>query len=462
MGTTKENLFTLQPINFKEMKHDSNFDIKQVKTSEFEDKYDPLLFCRTCANMDPCLVPIFKEEGLGYSLNTKIEKYLPIEVSEEDELPVHLCYHCASTLIAWDSLIVGCIEAEKKLNLLRCSAGTQQFEDIQKSGEVQTDKGVSEEQIGQKKAAPDGKGKKQSKVKSNEKRDILQEKNEFNTPLETDTTGTERPNIRRNEVSPQVKKTTTSREENLKYKRVTCAKCGKKVLHSTKRHLKLFCCSRMAKSLASPCIVAKKCPQCLKIYNEPNDFLQDLYSHVVNVQVNKRTNNSNICRVCYSTCNTRDSLVEHVISHVNSVILEGNSLNEQDKKRKRETGENVTWRRNCEICGKTISRKYAMIRHMVTHTGEKKFTCHHCGKQYSQESGLQRHLSVKIQMSNLLNCIWYQFRVEITSRYTYTDHFSVISAGAPLSDRTPLSSRKIPSHGQRDETMVQTLPSVLL
>jgi len=35
-----------------------------------------------------------------------------------------------------------------------------------------------------------------------------------------------------------------------------------------------------------------------------------------------------------------------------------------------------------------------MKRHLATHSGEKRFTCHHCGKQYAQESGLQRHMLV--------------------------------------------------------------------
>lgn len=43
------------------------------------------------------------------------------QISQEDDLPVQLCYHCASTLIAWDTLIAGCIEAEKKLKSLKDS-----------------------------------------------------------------------------------------------------------------------------------------------------------------------------------------------------------------------------------------------------------------------------------------------------------------------------------------------------
>ena len=80
-ASSKENLFNLQQINFKEEKSKTDSEPKCSNILQSTDKYDPLLFCRTCANVDSCLVPIFKEEGLDYNLNTKIEKYLPIRVS---------------------------------------------------------------------------------------------------------------------------------------------------------------------------------------------------------------------------------------------------------------------------------------------------------------------------------------------------------------------------------------------
>lgn len=80
MTSLKENLFSLPSLNFKEQKSKPEADVKPVKISDCLDKYDPLIFCRTCATMDQCLVPIFKEEGLNYNLNKKIEKYLPIQV----------------------------------------------------------------------------------------------------------------------------------------------------------------------------------------------------------------------------------------------------------------------------------------------------------------------------------------------------------------------------------------------
>lgn len=40
-------------------------------------------------------------------------------MSSTDTLPLQLCYQCASTLIAWDSMINSCLEADKKLRAMQ-------------------------------------------------------------------------------------------------------------------------------------------------------------------------------------------------------------------------------------------------------------------------------------------------------------------------------------------------------
>lgn len=60
---------------------EESFDLEEKNESENNEiKYDPLCYCRTCANKDSFFVPIFKGEGLNHQLNKKIEKYLPINV----------------------------------------------------------------------------------------------------------------------------------------------------------------------------------------------------------------------------------------------------------------------------------------------------------------------------------------------------------------------------------------------
>ncbi|KAL0269295.1 UNVERIFIED_CONTAM: hypothetical protein PYX00_007083 [Menopon gallinae] len=85
-------------------------------------KNDTGQLCRSCANSSDYLIPIYEGEGLEHQLEYKIQKHLPIQVSSTDTLPLQLCYQCASTLIAWDSMINSCIEADKKLRAMQEAA----------------------------------------------------------------------------------------------------------------------------------------------------------------------------------------------------------------------------------------------------------------------------------------------------------------------------------------------------
>lgn len=179
--------------------------------------------------------------------------------------------------------------------------------------------------------------------------------------------------------------------DNIKDANVKCSKCGKRVFHSMKRHKSH--CSNGSENEQS--FEPNKCPLCRKTYNDFSFFLNDLYSHLVDVLVEDSDNLSqNVCKVCKYNSDAAAQLIDHVLKHVNSIVLKENTESNTLKRIKKEMTEHEVCKPTCKICGKTISRKYAMKRHMATHTGEKKFTCHHCGKQYAQESGLQRHMLV--------------------------------------------------------------------
>ncbi|XP_069673052.1 zinc finger protein 93-like isoform X6 [Periplaneta americana] len=100
---------------------------------EWTQKVDTGQLCRVCANPNDYLIPIFDGEGLEHELSMKIQKHLPIKVTETDTLPQHMCYQCASTLIAWHDLVISCVEADKKLRELQME---ENDDDDDKGGEM--------------------------------------------------------------------------------------------------------------------------------------------------------------------------------------------------------------------------------------------------------------------------------------------------------------------------------------
>ncbi|XP_023721818.1 zinc finger protein 569 isoform X2 [Cryptotermes secundus] len=71
--------------------------------------------CRVCALETENLVSVFGEEGTKLKLAEKIHWHLPIEVREDDKLPVTVCSSCISKLNSCHELAMSCLRANEKL-----------------------------------------------------------------------------------------------------------------------------------------------------------------------------------------------------------------------------------------------------------------------------------------------------------------------------------------------------------
>ncbi|XP_071441857.1 zinc finger protein 585A-like [Hetaerina americana] len=72
-------------------------------------------WCRICASDEVKLVSIFGKRGRSLRLASKINKHLPITVTEKDKLPVQACEECIIKLDSTIQLISTCIKAQLQL-----------------------------------------------------------------------------------------------------------------------------------------------------------------------------------------------------------------------------------------------------------------------------------------------------------------------------------------------------------
>lgn len=110
----KESFFVVSDVHSEQQNvmDVCNEDATGIQSGE---QFSWTALCRVCANTSDHLIPVFEGEGLQHDLCNKIHKYLPIHISEDDTLPLQLCYHCAATLLAWHELLEGCLNAERRL-----------------------------------------------------------------------------------------------------------------------------------------------------------------------------------------------------------------------------------------------------------------------------------------------------------------------------------------------------------
>ncbi|RZF46594.1 hypothetical protein LSTR_LSTR002926 [Laodelphax striatellus] len=79
---------------------------------------DISLLCRICAKRSDRLIPIFEGEGLIVDLAVKMQQYLAMKVTKDDDLPVKVCVSCATAVTSWHDLVLMTIQAKKELNAI--------------------------------------------------------------------------------------------------------------------------------------------------------------------------------------------------------------------------------------------------------------------------------------------------------------------------------------------------------
>ncbi|XP_069673075.1 zinc finger protein ZFP2-like isoform X27 [Periplaneta americana] len=310
---------------------------------EWTQKVDTGQLCRVCANPNDYLIPIFDGEGLEHELSMKIQKHLPIKVTETDTLPQHMCYQCASTLIAWHDLVISCVEADKKLRELQME---ENDDDDDKGGEMFESPSLDSEMTD----------------------DVIQ-------PSTSETQN-------QNQVSktPSSKKAAVAKEKKSKLKMILvkgppAGTSGQKTASKTQVAKAL----ELAKSKdgVSQDSASERCLTSFSVYQQVQRI--DAKSQL-DINLQKEYNERNL-DIVNSEAEIADVNVKHLVE--DSYLIDSVSEHETDNERPIY---------ECEHCGKKILWREKMKSHLRIHTDERPYTCHVCGRQFRDAMGLKRHI----------------------------------------------------------------------
>ncbi|XP_033195975.1 zinc finger protein 2 homolog isoform X2 [Bombus vosnesenskii] len=344
--------------------------------------------CRICANVNDHLIPIFEGEGLQHDLCNKIHKYLPICVSENDALPLQLCYHCAATLLAWHELLEGCLNAERRLLEMQDALQEKQgIEGLETSTQDATSAPNVTESLHQQQETVKDEVSGNSAVNDSDRW-----KTESDPVMQISTAESESTNV-----------------EEVEY--IQCAQCdivfvNMKYLidhmnseHEAQMHYCQYCkLVYHGKDKDFEVHISMHGSN----YNKLKDATEDETLEYTNEVKKKDKNNEKsfnqdiekppcyTCNLCKRNFTKKCELKKHINRHSDVNPIQNSDETELVNKAKQIINDRVSYK--CETCKKVIFTKRGFLRHIRVHFDKRPCKCDLCGKSYRIEQDLARHI----------------------------------------------------------------------
>ncbi|XP_072748290.1 uncharacterized protein [Anoplolepis gracilipes] len=334
--------------------------------------------CRTCANTCDNLIPIFEGEGVEHDLPSKILKYLPIHISESDTLPLQLCHHCASTLLAWHELSEGCLIAEKKLLKIQETVQNKQqyYPASLDNFEVSTLVPTTTPTI-------------VSNTTNLQPDQQIDMKNEVHGIEEIINNKSNR--ILKNQIIND--RTTVHSYSRQRYK-ILAGKYNNKINSSKTEAFNTINEDPKNISPLTNNTTNDQPIECLtfQINTFPKTHSSD--KSISDKQKNKNTKDKGFNPARQTSANCAKE-VKNIPREHTAEVNESNTCLEKNVKQSK-TGRvasiDDTATMICKVCNKKLPSRKSCWAHVRMHKGEKSYTCHICGKQFIQGGSLYYHL----------------------------------------------------------------------
>ncbi|CAF4794122.1 unnamed protein product [Pieris macdunnoughi] len=287
--------------------------------------------CRLCAKQQEASIMIFGAETASLELQSKLNKYLLLEVDEDDILPKIICTQCCKQLQEVCEFIDRTREAQE--TLLQSSTLYEHLKNIEKIKKLQMPQITNITFQGTKK-----------QISTTVTTDVTPEFAEI-----TYLHGADGENVT---LTRNKGKAATSDPKEASEKPFACNLCRRKFLteFALKNHAWLH---------ASPGTDQTYfCTICDKIFYVKNDFLAHFKEH----------KHARYCPTCKRTFRTDRNLKLHMEMHSSNKSLF-----------------------TCNYCGRSYSTKNSLKNHMISHSNEKPFQCTECKKRFKRRQELRFH-----------------------------------------------------------------------
>jgi len=119
----------------------------------------------------------------------------------------------------------------------------------------------------------------------------------------------------------------------------------------------------------------------------------------------KQLNQVNYCKICAAVCSTYEELRKHMETHrkirfvccshelIRLSLMSSFNFREILKTTKRGKVKKLFTVHACKVCQKVFTRRSALERHEIIHTGQRPHVCNICNMSFTQTGALQYHMA---------------------------------------------------------------------